>query len=95
MAMAMAEPNQSAIATVAVVLDNETLRRLATQVAALIDARPLTHWLNMRTASEYTSLTEEALRTAVKRGKLRRHKGESGRIVFERSDLDTFMRELD
>jgi hypothetical protein len=36
-------------------------------------------------------LSEEAIRTAAKRGKLRSHRGGSGRVMIRVEDLDRFL----
>ena len=56
-----------------------------------LELRPEAQWLDVQAASTYTSLSREAIRTATKRGKLKAHKGESGRLVFRPEDLDAFM----
>jgi hypothetical protein len=70
-------------------LSDDDLERIADAVAARLGQRP--EWLDVEGASVYTSLSKEAIRTAAKRGRLRSHKGESGRLVFRPHDLDAFM----
>ena len=63
-------------------LDDEDVSRIAVEVAALLKAQPRVGWLDVRRAADYTSLSEDAIRTASKRGRLVGHKGKSGRLVF-------------
>jgi hypothetical protein len=77
--------------TLAFSLGDDDLQRIADAVAARLEQRPVVGWLNVQQASEYTSLSKEAIRTASKRGRLLGHKGESGRLVFRLEDLDAFM----
>jgi hypothetical protein len=81
--------------TLAFSLGDDDLQRIADAVAARLDQRPERRWLDVSAASDYTSLTREAIRTASKRGRLIGHKGESGRVVFRVEDLDAFMRNPD
>ena len=78
------------MSTLSFSLSDHDIRRIAETVAALLEP-PVDPWLDVSKASEYTSLTAEAIRMAHKRGKLRGHKGLSGRLVFRRSMLDEFM----
>jgi excisionase family DNA binding protein len=77
--------------TLAFSLGDEDLQRIADAVAARLDQRPAVGWLTVDAAAAYTSLSKEAIRTATKRGRLKSHKGDSGRLVFRTADLDTFM----
>jgi excisionase family DNA binding protein len=78
------------VATVNFSLGDEDLRRLADAVAARIELRVERRWLTVKAAAEYTSLTEEAIRTAAKRGKLPSHR-DSGRLMFRTDEIDAFM----
>lgn len=77
--------------TVSFELGDGDIRRIAEAIASILGQRPEHRWLDMKSASEDTSLSEEALRTAAKRGRLPVHKGPSGRLVFLASDLDQYM----
>ena len=77
--------------SVTLTLEDDDLRRIADAVAARLELRPDNRWLDVKAAADYTSLTQEAIRTAAKRGRLRSHKGDSGRLVFRLEDLDAFM----
>jgi len=46
---------------------------------------------DVRAASEYSSLSQEAIRTAHKRGRLKGSKGDSGRLMFRVEDVDIFL----
>jgi len=77
--------------TVSIELGDNDVRRIAEAVAAILGQHAERQWLDVKKASEYTSLTVEAIRTAAKRGRLPSHKGRSGRLVFLASDLDQYM----
>ena len=77
--------------TVCLSLGEQDLQRIADAVVARLELRTERRWLTVKGASEYAGLSEEAIRTAAKRGKLRGHKGESGRLVFRTEDVDAFM----
>ena len=77
--------------TVTLSLGDDDLRRIADAVAARLQREPERRWLDVSAAAAYTSLSKEAIRTAAKRGRLKSHKGDSGRIVFRAEDLDAYM----
>ena len=72
-------------------LGDGDIRRIAEEIASILGQRPEHRWLTVKSASEYTSLSVQALRTAAKRGRLPVHKGPSGRLAFLTSDLDEYM----
>jgi hypothetical protein len=49
-------------------------------------------WMNVGGAAEYAAMTPEAIRSATKRGQLRVHRGETGRLRYRTEDLDAFLR---
>jgi hypothetical protein len=49
-------------------------------------------WLDVGGAAAYAAMTPEAIRSATKRGQLRVHRGETGRLRFRIEDLDAFLR---
>lgn len=83
------------MSTVTVHLSQADVQRIADAVLAKLEPDQPRGWLTVKAASQYTSLSEEALRTAHKRGRLSGHKGESGRLAFTVEDLDNFMRSPD
>jgi excisionase family DNA binding protein len=52
---------------------------------------PQSPWLTVGEVAEYAKLTSDAVRGAEKRGKLRAHRSETGRVRFRRSDVDSFL----
>jgi hypothetical protein len=72
-------------------LGDGDIRRIAEAIASILGQPSPHRWLDVKKASEYTSLTPEALRTAAKRGRLPGHRGPSGRLVFRTSELDDYM----
>jgi hypothetical protein len=57
---------------------------------AASDAR--SRWMDVGGAAEYAAMTPDAIRSATKRGQLRVHRGETGRLRYRTEDLDTFLR---
>ena len=47
-------------------------------------------WLSVASAATYLDTSEEAVRSAEKRGQLRGHRSATGRVMFRREDLDAF-----
>ena len=83
------------MSTVTIRLSQDDVQRIADAVLAKLQRDQPRGWLTVKAASQYTSLSEEALRTAYKRGRLSGHKGESGRLAFTVKNLDNFMRSPD
>jgi len=50
-----------------------------------------TPWFDTTGAAEYTSMSEEAIRAATKRGQLKGYRSETGRIRYRLTDLDNFL----
>ena len=48
-------------------------------------------WLDVAGAAEYAAMSPEAIRSATKRGQLRVHRGETGRLRYRTEDLDDFL----
>jgi hypothetical protein len=72
-----------------------TLRAVVKEeVAAALaeDAKPAVGYLDVRGAAAYLSSTPAAVRAALKRGQLDAHRSETGRVLFDRSQLDAFAR---
>lgn len=78
--------------TVSLQLSSEDVDRIAVAVTARLQVSAPKRWFDVEAASEYTSLSKEAIRTAAKRGRLQGHKGASGRLVFTIDELDSYMR---
>lgn len=79
----------AAVTTLQLTLSDRDIERLAEAVARL--GGPRRGWLTVRGASEYSSLSQEAIRTAHKRGRLKGSKGDSGRLMFRVEDVDAFL----
>lgn len=77
--------------TLAFTIGDDDIRRISDAVVARLVERPERRWLTVDGASDYTGLTKDAIRTAAKRGKVKYHKGESGRLVFRVEDLDAYL----
>jgi hypothetical protein len=50
-------------------------------------------WLSVKSAATYLDMEIEALRSAVRRGKVPVHQGLSGRMMFDRAELDEAVRQ--
>jgi hypothetical protein len=49
-------------------------------------------WMDVGRAAEYAAMTPDAIRSATKRGQLRVHRGQTGRLRYRAEDLDAFLR---
>jgi hypothetical protein len=70
---------------------------LATRVADVVLERlqhqpPNSPWLDAAGVAEYASMSIEGLRAATKRGQLRSHRSTTGRVRYQRDDVDAFVR---
>jgi excisionase family DNA binding protein len=75
-------------------LDDSLCRAVAERVSALVlEALPTpTEWLTVAGAAMYLATTEDAIRGHVKRTQIPCHRGAAGRILFDRSELDAWVR---
>lgn len=48
-------------------------------------------WVDVAGAAAYCVMSPEAIRGALKRGQLKAHRSETGRLRLHRSDLDAFL----
>jgi excisionase family DNA binding protein len=68
---------------------DDLARRIASVVLESLPASvPSSPWLNVDRAAEYLDTTPAAIRGMVKRGQIRVHRSETGRLLFRREDLD-------
>jgi excisionase family DNA binding protein len=67
---------------------------VAERVSKLVlDALPqATEWLTVAAAASYLATTEDAIRGHVKRAQIPCHRGAASRILFDRSELDAWVR---
>jgi hypothetical protein len=49
-------------------------------------------WLDVAGAAVYAVMSEDAIRSATKRGQLKSYRSETGRIRYRREDVDAFLR---
>jgi excisionase family DNA binding protein len=54
-------------------------------------SEPASPWLDVKQAADYCCMTPDAIRAADKRGQIRAHRSETGRVRFKRADLDAFL----
>ena len=74
-------------------LIDELAARLADNISAREQPQPdPSPWLTTEEAADYCRLSVEAVRGSEKRGQLRAHRSESGRVRYRREDLDAFLR---
>lgn len=77
-------------------LIDEIAGRVADSIAARqSELRPSTDaspWLTTEEAAAYCKISQEGIRGSEKRGQLRAHRSESGRVRYRREDLDAFLR---
>jgi excisionase family DNA binding protein len=68
---------------------------IAERVSALLeerfDARPA-EWLNVAGAADHLQTTEDGIRALVKRKRIPHHRGAGGRVLFDRAELDAWVR---
>jgi hypothetical protein len=51
-----------------------------------------TPWLDVSGVAGYAAMTEDAVRSATKRGQLRSHRSSTGRIRYRVQEVDDFLR---
>jgi hypothetical protein len=68
--------------------------RLRSIVRKELDAhtKGVSPWLNVTRAAEYAVMSEDAIRSATKRGQLKSYRSETGRVRYRREDVDAFLR---
>ena len=68
---------------------------VASRVSALLEerfgARPV-EWLNVAGAADHLQTTEDGVRALVKRRRIPHHRGAAGRLLFDRAELDRWVR---
>ena len=67
-----------------------TIIELLSEIKTNTDNKTSSKWLNIKQASQYTSVSESTLRRAVKSGTLRVSKV-SGKLLFKIEDLDRWL----
>jgi excisionase family DNA binding protein len=65
-------------------------RRVASHVADILARSG--EWLTVAGAAAYLATTKDAIRGHVKRGQIPCHRGAAGRILFDRAELDAWVR---
>jgi hypothetical protein len=73
--------------TLAARVADVVLERLATQPSST-----LSPWLDVAGVAGYASMSVEGIRAATKRGQLRSHRSNTGRVRYRREDVDAFLR---
>jgi excisionase family DNA binding protein len=77
-----------------VTIPDDFYRAVAERVSTLVlESLPQsTEWLTVAGAAAYLATTEDAIRGHVKRGQIPCHRGAAGRILFDRAELDAWVR---
>jgi Helix-turn-helix domain len=68
---------------------------IAERVSALLEERfalQPAEWLNVAGAADHLQTTEDGIRALVKRKKVPHHRGAAGRLLFDRAELDAWVR---
>ena len=69
----------------------ETLaQRVASQVADML-GRPA-EWLTVAQAAVHLQTSEDGIRALIKRKRIPHHRGAAGRLLFDRAELDAWVR---
>jgi excisionase family DNA binding protein len=77
-------------------ISDEFFGRIAERVAALLEERFGTRpaaWVSVAGAAAYLQTTEDGIRALVKRKKIPHHRGAAGRVLFDRAELDAWVRD--
>jgi excisionase family DNA binding protein len=77
-----------------VTTSDDFCRAMAERVSTLVlESLPQsTEWLTVAGAATYLATSEDAIRGQVKRRKIPCHRGAAGRILFDRAELDAWVR---
>jgi excisionase family DNA binding protein len=68
---------------------------IAERVSALLEERfgvQPAEWLNVDGAADHLQTTPEGIRALVKRRRIPHHRGAAGRLLFDRAELDAWVR---
>jgi hypothetical protein len=72
------------------VLEDGVRRVIREEIERASDVR--SPWRDVAGAADYAAMTPEAIRSATKRGQLRVHRGQTGRLRYRTEELDAFLR---
>jgi excisionase family DNA binding protein len=76
-------------------ISDEFFDRIAGSVAALLEERfgaQPARWLTVAGAADHLRTTEDGIRALVKRRRIPHHRGAAGRLLFDRAELDAWVR---
>ncbi len=76
-------------------LDQQVIEAIAEEVAARVYDRRDQYesaWLGVKGAAEYLATTDQAIRGLVKRDAIPVHKAPNGRLLFDRDELNRWVR---
>jgi excisionase family DNA binding protein len=77
-----------------VTISDDFCRAVAERVSTLVleNVPQSTEWLTVAGAAVYLATSEDAIRGHVKRAQIPCHRGAAGRILFDRAELDAWVR---
>jgi hypothetical protein len=81
----------STFATIEDQFFDEIAERVSTRLEQRFGARPA-EWLNVAGAADHLRTTEDGIRAMVKRKRIPHHRGAAGRLLFDRAELDVWVR---
>ncbi len=82
---------------IALPIPDAVLKELEERLRALVREEiervtTISAWLDVNDVAEYASMTQEAVRSATKRGQLKCHRSTTGRVRYRAADVDAFLR---
>jgi excisionase family DNA binding protein len=90
------QPRQQVFTPLAFEISDEFFDRIGKCVSALLEdrfgARPA-EWLTVAGAADHLQTPDDGIRALVKRQRIPHHRGAAGRLLFDRVELDAWVRE--
>jgi Helix-turn-helix domain len=88
-------PRQQVFTPLSFEVSDEFFDRIGECVTALLEERfgaQAAKWLNVDGAADHLQTTPEGIRALVKRRRIPHHRGAAGRLLFDRAELDSWVR---
>jgi excisionase family DNA binding protein len=89
------QPRQQVFTPLSFEISDEFFDRIGKCVSALLEdrfgAQPA-EWLTVAGAAGHLQTTEDGIRALVKRRRIPHYRGAAGRLLFDRAELDTWVR---
>src|SRR4051812_37129429 len=89
------QPRQQVFTPLSFEVSDEFFDRIGEYVTALLEERfgaQAAKWLNVDGAADHLQTTPEGIRALVKRRRIPHHRGAAGRLLFDRAELDAWVR---